>query len=168
MLSNMTRTPFNDFNCSLARTADIIGDKWTLLILRDAFFGASTFSQFQKNLGVARNILTNRLDKLVSYQVLEKRQTRPGVDRYSYHLSERGLALMPVLIAMTQWGDRWVLGEGNEPVEFRDRKHGQAIAPIHVLSREGEPLDAMGIEIAPGPGADANILKTLSPKRQTD
>jgi DNA-binding HxlR family transcriptional regulator len=163
----MTRTPFNDFNCSLARTADIIGDKWTLLILRDAFFGATTFSQFQKNLGVARNILANRLDKLVSYQVMERRQSKPGVERYSYHLTERGLALVPVLVAMTQWGDSWVLGEGNEPIEFRDRNSGQKIAPLRVLSGKGEPLDTINIEVSPGPGADERIRKTLSTTDQT-
>jgi DNA-binding HxlR family transcriptional regulator len=162
----MTRTSLRAFNCSLARTADIIGDKWTLLILRDAFFGASTFSQFQKSLGVARNILTDRLEKLVQHEVLEKVPTRPGVARYTYHLTERGLALVPVLISITQWGDKWVFGEGAEPLLFLDREQGKPICPIQVESRDGRNLTAADITPAHGPGADQRIL-TASLNRST-
>ena len=161
----MTRTSLKHFNCSLARTADIIGDKWTLLILRDAFFGASTFSQFQKSLGVARNILTDRLEKLVEHQVLEKVQSRPGVERYGYHLTERGQSLVPVLIAMTQWGDKWVFGEGAEPLRFVDLEQGKPISPIEVRSSDGRSLKATDIIPAPGPAADEQIQKMLSPRR---
>lgn len=159
----MTRTSLKDFNCSLARTADIIGDKWTLLILRDAFFGASAFSQFQKSLGVARNILADRLEKLVEHQVLEKVQTRPGVERYSYHLTERGRALVPVLVSLTQWGDQWVFGEGHEPIRFLDRKTGQPVQALKVRSNDGRALCAADITVAPGPAADARILEAFAP-----
>jgi DNA-binding HxlR family transcriptional regulator len=155
----MTRTSLKSFNCSLARTVDIIGDKWTLLILRDAFFGASTFSQFQKSLGVARNILADRLEKLVAHEVLEKVQTRPGVERYTYHLTERGQALVPVLIAITQWGDKWVFGEGAEPLKFMDREQGEPIQTIAVRSRDGRSLRATDIIPAPGPAADQRTMK---------
>lgn len=155
----MTRTSLKEFNCSLARTADIIGDKWTLLILRDAFFGASTFSQFQKNLGVARNILADRLEKLVGHEVLEKVPTRPGVERYTYHLSERGQALVPILIAMTQWGDQWVFGEGAEPLLFVDRAQGRPIRPIQVRSQDDRQLTATDITANPGPAADRKIVQ---------
>ena len=155
----MTRTSLKEFNCSLARTADIIGDKWTLLILRDAFFGASTFSRFQQSLGVARNILADRLDKLVAYEVLEKVPTRPGVERYTYHLTERGQALMPILIAMTQWGDRWVFGEGAEPLVFVDREQGQPIRSIQVQSQDDRKLTARDIAANPGPAADKPIVQ---------
>lgn len=138
----MTRTSLKHFHCSMARTADIIGDKWTLLILRDAFFGETTFSQFQKSLGVARNILSDRLEKLVEHGVLEKNPVRPGVERYTYELTERGRDLVPVLIAITQWGDRWIFGEGNEPFTFYDKADGKRILPVEVLSSAGKALNA--------------------------
>lgn len=157
----MTRTSLKEFNCSLARTADIIGDKWTLLILRDAFFGASAFSQFHKSLGVARNILADRLEKLVEHEILEKRQSRPGVARYTYHLTERGQALAPVLIAITQWGDEWIFGQGAEPLHFLDRKQGKPIQSVNVRSSNGQSLGAGDIYIAPGPGADQRIVQAF-------
>lgn len=157
----MTRTSLKAFNCSLARTADIIGDKWTLLILRDAFFGASTFSHFQKSLGVARNILADRLEKLVEHEVLEKVATRPGVERYTYHLTERGQALVPALIAITQWGDKWVFGEGAEPLQFIDREQGQPIRAMSVQSSDGRNITAKDIIAKPGPAADERVLKVL-------
>jgi DNA-binding HxlR family transcriptional regulator len=160
----MTRTSLKEFNCSLARTADIIGDKWTLLILRDAFFGASTFSQFQKSLGVARNILADRLEKLVQHEVLEKVQTRPGVERYGYHLTERGRALVPVLVSITQWGDTWIFGEGAEPLRFMDRQQGRPIQPIEVRSGDGRCLGAADIIPTPGPAADEQILRAFGPR----
>ena len=145
----MTRTSLKHFHCSMARTADILGDKWTLLILRDAFFGASTFSQFQKNLGVARNILTDRLEKLVEFGVLDKAPTRPGVERFTYSLSERGQDLAPVLVAMTQWGDRWIFGEGNEPFLFFDKDEDTPIRTVEVQSQEGRKLGAQDITARP-------------------
>jgi DNA-binding HxlR family transcriptional regulator len=157
----MTRTSLKEFNCSLARTADIIGDKWTLLILRDGFFGASTFSQFQKSLGVARNILADRLEKLVQNEVLVKVQTRPGVERYTYHLTERGQGLVPILIAFTQWGDKWVFGEGAEPLRFVDRKQGLPIRSVQVQSSDGRSLTPTDISPTPGPAADERILKAF-------
>jgi len=135
----------------MARTADILGDKWTLLILRDAFFGTSTFSQFQKNLGVARNILTDRLEKLVEFGVLHKKPIRPGVERYEYTLTESGLDLTPVLIAMTQWGDRWIFGEGKEPFLFFDKNSDTPIQTVQVQSREGRTLQAEDITARPAP-----------------
>lgn len=138
----MTRTSLKHFHCSMARTADIIGDKWTLLILRDAFFGGTSFSQFQKSLGVARNILSDRLEKLVDHGVLAKTPVRPGVERYTYELTERGRDLVPVLIAITQWGDRWIFGEGNEPFAFFDKASGEPIQQVEVQSSSGAALTA--------------------------
>lgn len=143
----------------MARTADIIGDKWTLLILRDAFFGGTTFSQFQKSLGVARNILSDRLEKLVEHDVLEKTPVRPGVERYHYQLTERGRDLVPVLIAITQWGDRWIFGEGNEPFQFFDKAGGEPILPVEVQSRSGKALTADDITASHRSDQDSNAKR---------
>ena len=86
----MTRTSLEHFNCSLARTVDIIGDKWMLLIIRDAFYGVQSFSEFHERLGLAKTVLTARLQALVDADILDRVQTRPGVERYNYKLTPRG------------------------------------------------------------------------------
>ncbi len=164
----MTRTSLENYNCSLARCADIIGDKWTLLIIRDAFFGASTFSQFQRSLNIARNILANRLDALVQHKILEKTPTKPGTQRFTYHLSESGFALMPVLLSITQWGDDWVSGEGNEPVQFVDSKHRQPIRKLVPISANGSELGVSEVIPSPGPGADKHIENALAAFSSSD
>lgn len=141
----MSRTSLQSFHCSLARTVDIIGDKWTLLVLRDAFFGSTTFSQFHKSLGMARNILSDRLDKLVEHGILEKKPTKPGVERYTYHLTSRGHELVPVLISITQWGDKWVFGEGAEPLKFVDKENREPIRKMGVQAQDGRSLSAEDI-----------------------
>ena len=153
----MSRTSFQSVHCSLARTADIVGDKWCLLILRDVFLGSTAFSQFQKNLGIARNVLTSRLETLVAEGILERRRTKPGVERFGYHFTERGQELVPILIALMQWGDRWIFGEDNKPLELLDRRSGMPIEKIQVLSEGGSPLSLNDISAVAGPGASERI-----------
>ena len=159
----MTRTSMQDHNCSLARCIDIIGDKWTLLLIRDAFFGASSFSQFQRSLNIARNVLSNRLDTLVERDIFEKVQTKPNTERYTYHLTERGLALMQILLSIAQWGDEWISGKGCEPVQFIDNKLGQPIRKMKPVSADGRELNITEILATPGPGADQRIHNALNP-----
>ena len=97
---------FDQMNCSLAQTLDIIGERWTLLILRDAFLGARKFGQFQASLDIARNILSSRLKRLVDEGVFEKTTATDG-GHAEYRLTNKGLALQPVLLAMTHWGDEF-------------------------------------------------------------
>ena len=101
----MTRTSLKNVNCSLAQFAEIMGDKWSLLIVRDAFIGVKTFSEFQKRLQIAKNVLTERLNHLVENGVLTKEPTRPGVERFVYELTPMGRALFPVGSAIMHWGD---------------------------------------------------------------
>lgn len=94
-------------NCSISRTLELVGERWSLLILRDAMFaGFTRFSQFQKSLGIATNVLAKRLEDLVEDGIMERRQ-EPGAQA-EYLLTRKGLELMPVLMAMTEWGDKWV------------------------------------------------------------
>ncbi|HJR44888.1 MAG TPA: helix-turn-helix domain-containing protein [Actinomycetota bacterium] len=103
-----------DLECSIARALEVVGERWSLLILRDAFYGVRRFDDFQQDLGVARNILTDRLNKLVGHGVLEKTQYEERPPRYEYRLTEKGRDLLPVLLTMMSWGDRWA-GEGVAP-----------------------------------------------------
>ena len=103
-----------DLECSIARTLDVVGERWSLLILRDAFYGVRRFDDFQHDLGVARNILTDRLNKLVGHGVLEKTPYEERPVRYEYRLTDKGRDLLPVLLTMMSWGDRWA-GEGAAP-----------------------------------------------------
>ena len=95
---------FDHMNCSLAQTLNIIGERWSLLILRDAFFGTKRFDEFQANLGIARNMLATRLKQLTDEGVLEK--VRADAGHFEYRLTPKGLDLQPVLVAMTHWGDK--------------------------------------------------------------
>jgi DNA-binding HxlR family transcriptional regulator len=142
---------FDHMNCSLAQTVEAIGERWTLLILREAFFGKKRFEEFQKGLGIARNILTARLNRLVEQDILAKRPVEAG--RYEYVLTPRGLELQPVLLAMTHWGDKNKPHPRGKRVVFVERATGKAIAPMAVRSADGRVLSARDIKATPGPGA---------------
>ena len=140
-------------NCSIADTLSLIGDGWTILILREAFFGSRRFEDFQKHLGIARNILTTRLQKLVEGGVLERTPIKEGAKRHEYKLTAMGRDLYPVLIAMTQWGDRWLRSSSGAPVKFIERSSGEEIADVTILSRDGREIKARDLTLIPGPGA---------------
>lgn len=112
-------------DCSAARTLELVGERWSLLILRDAMFRRSTrFSQFQKSLGIASNILTRRLEGFVAAGLMEHRPADAPGEAAEYVLTAKGLELMPVIIALTEWGDKW-LQPG--PVIFQDAADGQPV-----------------------------------------
>ena len=141
------------FRRSVGHVLDVIGEGWSMLIVREAFLGTRRFEEFQKRLGIARNILTARLKKLCSNQILDRVPVKEGAKRHEYILTRKGKEMMPLLVALTQWGDRWVFGEGNEPVLFLDREHGDPISPVRVYSSRGEALRPRDIKVAAGPGA---------------
>lgn len=146
---------FEHFNCSLAQTLSVIGEHWTLLIIRDAFFGLRRFDQFQKSLGIARNVLSDRLKKLVQAGILVKSAKSPGTEgsgHPEYRLTDKGLALQPILIAMTQWGDTYMPGPGGRRLTFVDRRDGKAIRPVGVQAADGRVLRPREIRARPGPG----------------
>jgi DNA-binding HxlR family transcriptional regulator len=140
---------FDHMNCSLAQTLDVIGERWTLLVLRDAFFGARRFEEFQKSLGIARNILTARLSRLVEEGILEKRPVESG--RSEYVLTEKGLDLQPVLLAMTHWGDRHKPHPRGKRVVFVDRASGKPIQPMTVRAADGRVLKPREVTARRGP-----------------
>jgi len=143
------KTDLSELNCSLARTLDVVGDWWTLLIIRDAFLGVSRFGDFQRSLGIAKNILSTRLERLTESGIM----ARDGSDaRPTYQLTERGRELMPALVALMQWGDRWV-SANNPPVAVTDDK-GRPVAPVKLRSAGGD-VSAQSVRFRPGPGANA-------------
>jgi DNA-binding HxlR family transcriptional regulator len=138
--------------CSAARTLAVLGDRWTLLILRDAFLGVRRFEAFQTRLGLTRHVLANRLARLVEEGILDKRVYQERPQRHEYRLSEKGLDLYPVLLALLGWGDRWKDDGNGPPVVLRHRACGQVMHAVTVCSECGETLDPRAVEAMPGPG----------------
>jgi DNA-binding HxlR family transcriptional regulator len=144
---------FDPFRRSVGHVLDIIGEGWSILIIREAFLGTRRFEEFQGRLGIARNILTARLKKLCVSEILDRVPVKEGAKRHEYILTSKGKDMMPLLVALTQWGDRWVFGENNEPVIFMDREQEQPILPVQVYSARGVALRPRDIKIIAGPGA---------------
>jgi DNA-binding HxlR family transcriptional regulator len=136
----MQRTSFEEMNCSIARTLEVIGEWWTPLIIRDAFFGVTRFEEFQHRLGIARNVLAARLDTLVDHGVLDRRPYDAARGRYDYVLTDKGRALWPVLVAIRQWGDEWIAGKGQEPVRMVHKTCGKRSIGILTCNVCGETL----------------------------
>ncbi len=140
-------------NCSVAQSLEVLGDWWTLLIVRDAFLGLRRFSDFQESLGISKNVLAQRLAHLVERGVLEMVDVGEHGTHYEYALTPMGKDLVVVITALRQWGDRWVFGAGNEPLLVCDRRTGRPIPRLRIRGEDGEPLRASDMEIRFGPGA---------------
>ena len=139
-------------SCSIAATLGVIGDRWTLLILRDVFRGVRRFSVLQQDLGIAKNLLADRLSKLVDHGVLERvpYQNRPV--RYEYKLTAKGADLSTALIALMGWGDRWYAGDGGAPTILVHEPCGTPIAQTVQCPHRNEPVNPGKIKSRPGPG----------------
>lgn len=137
----MKRTRFADAKCPIARTLDVVGDWWSLLIVRDATLGVTRFEDFLERLGIARNILTARLKTLLARGVLERRRYQERPPRHEYVLTEKGAALVPVLIALGAWGLRYEL-PGPAPVRVIDTRSGEDVEQVFVNRRTGRRVAA--------------------------
>jgi len=159
--------------CSVARTLSVIGDRWTLLILRDCFLKVRRFEEFQARLGIARPILADRLQKLVDSFVLTKVAYQERPLRYEYRLTPKGLDLYPVIMSIVQWGDKHMSGKKGPPLQYRHKLCGHLFHPVQVCSECGEPLDPRQVQVEVGPsGRNAPHLpieetprKNAPPKR---
>lgn len=142
-----------DEPCSVARTVSVIGDRWTLLILRDCFLRVRRFEAFQSRLGVTRHLLAHRLKKLVAAGVLQKiaYQQRPA--RYEYVLTPKGLDLHPIVMGIVHWGDVHMANAHGRPRLHRHRGCGCLFDPVMVCSACGEDVTARDVTVEPGPGA---------------
>jgi DNA-binding HxlR family transcriptional regulator len=130
--------------CSIERTLEVIGDRWTMLILRDSFRGVRRFEAFQRDLGIARNLLTDRLGRLVEHGVLQKQQYQDHPPRYEYRLTPRGVDLSPALVALMRWGDKW-LADGEPPVSLLHERCGQPLDQAFVCWHCDETVSPLQI-----------------------
>ncbi len=138
--------------CSVARTLSVIGDRWTMLIIRNCFMGTRRFGDFQQQLGLTRHVLTDRLKRLVEEGVLEKRQYQEHPKRDEYRLTEKGKDLYPILLTIIAWGDKHMAGEAGPPLLFEHHLCGHEITPVLVCSECHEPIRAREVTPKLGPG----------------
>jgi len=159
----MARTKLGAEICSIARTLEWVGEPWTLLIVREAIFGTQQFTGFEQNLGIAKNVLSARLRKLVEGGILIRTATPGRGNPQLYTLTDKGKALFPILIALMQWGDRWIAG-GKAPVRVISRKSREEIIPIALRDGHGRALAFQDITILPGPGANRAVSRRFGVK----
>jgi DNA-binding HxlR family transcriptional regulator len=143
---------YEDQVCSVARTLELIGERWTLLIVRDAFLGVRRFEDFHRSLGISRGILTDRLARLSDAGILERRLYNEHPPRYEYRLTEKGRDLWPATVALAKWGDRY-LAEDGPPRLFLHRGCGGELTERLKCSKCEAELTVRDIETRPGPGA---------------
>jgi DNA-binding HxlR family transcriptional regulator len=149
------RTSYEASNCSIARTLTTLGEKWTLLIIRESFFGATRFEQFHRVLQCPRNLLAERLTRLVEDGILERSEYRePGSRaRKEYRLTDKGRGLVPILLALMHWGDRNAADPEGAPVIARHVGCGKDLRVAILCSGRHEARTSEDIELVPGPGA---------------
>ena len=137
--------------CSIARSLAVVGDRWTLLVLREAFGSARRFEHFQRRVGASRPIVADRLGRLVEHGILERRAYQERPPRFEYRLTRKGSDLQPVLLALMAWGDRWMDGGAGRPLELVHGECGCVATPRLDCDGCGEPLTRQTIRLRPGP-----------------
>jgi DNA-binding HxlR family transcriptional regulator len=146
----MRRTNLARALCPIARSLDEIGDWWTLLIVRDAFHGARRFGEFQRGLGLARNVLSARLRKMVADGVLEMRPAADGGAHSEYHLTEKGLGLRVILVALRQWGEDNLFEDGEPMTVLVDKADGEPLGRLRLTAGDGRVINPLDVEIKKG------------------
>jgi len=135
-------------DCSVARALSVIGDRWTMLVLREAFMRTRRFDDFQRNTGAPRPVLADRLRILVDNGVLMRHPYGNHPDRFEYRLTEKGLDLYPVVVSLLRWGDRWMTDQDDPPVQLRHKECGHAMHPELACPECGEWVGARDIAAA--------------------
>jgi DNA-binding HxlR family transcriptional regulator len=161
----MKKTSFANMRCSLARGLDRIGDWWSPLIIRDLFLGLQRFDELVEDLGISRNLLTRRLKSLVENGVLERIAYQQRPVRYEYRLAEAGRDLVPAILALTAWGDRWARPKEGRPILFVHETCGQRFRPEVSCSVCGKPIRAETVKAIGGPGGAATSGTKLVARR---
>jgi DNA-binding HxlR family transcriptional regulator len=139
--------------CSIARAMEVVGDRWSILLLREAYYGTRRFDEFQYYLGVAPNILSARLKKLVDLGMMTRVPLPEHSGRYEYVLTKKGRDFFPTYLALKKWGDDWLAEPAGPQVVFMDRTSGRQIEYPILLSARGKPLQLEDVEVVAGSGA---------------
>jgi DNA-binding HxlR family transcriptional regulator len=158
----MDRKSFAGMHCSVAQCLEVVGEWWSMLIVRDAFMGVTRFDDFQERLGISRNILNRRLSHLVEAGVLKKVPYSEHPPRHAYRLTGMGRDLWPVLTALRQWGDKHAAPDG-PPLRVIHTTCGQSASAVMVCSACGEPLEPGDVRAEPGPGAVEDLIGMSKP-----
>jgi len=159
---SVQRKSFADLNCSIAQCLDAVGEWWSLLIVRDAFLGVTRFDDFHARLGISRNILTRRLNRLVDNGILSRVPYQDHPPRSEYRLTDKGRDLWHVVTAMRQWGDQWAAPRG-APVMMKHTACGHLVEAVAACSHCGEPFGIDEITAVPGPGASDGDFDRIRP-----
>src|SRR6201985_1920487 len=151
----MLRRDYPNQPCSLAHSLEVIGERWSLLIIRDVMNGNRRFSGIQGSLGIAKNVLSARLQRLIDEEILERRAYQESPPRHEYFLTQKGLDLWPALIALMHWGARYSAGPAGPPMIVVHRGCGGEVSERGICESCGEVLTARDSKAVPGPGAAA-------------
>lgn len=159
----MGRTDFTTHRCPVARAMAVLGERWAILVLREAFYGTTRFDEFERNLGIAPNILSARLRGLVEHGLLE-RAAAPGPGaRHEYRLTDKGRDFFPAYVALKGWADRWMTGPEGPLVVLREAGTGREVTPPPLLGGDGAPLTPEAVRVLPGPGASPGMRARFAP-----
>lgn len=181
-MADVKRSRIANKECSIARAMEAVGDRWSILLLREAYYGVKRFDEFQYYIGIAPNILSTRLKKLVDAGIMNRVPLPEHAGRYEYVLTGKGRDFFPTYLALKKWGDDWLAEPEGPQVVFKDRSSGEEIKYPELLTARGKPLRLEDIEIVPGSGAvpfnrkrfggddprsDADRAKAVSKSRAT-
>jgi DNA-binding HxlR family transcriptional regulator len=148
----MPRTDFGRMQCSIAKAVDVLGDAWTPLVLRDLLLGFTRFDDIQRDLGIATNVLSERLTRLLDHGVVARRPYGTHPNRFEYQLTDKGRDAIPIVLLMLAWGDRWELGRAGKPTEVLHTTCGHVTHAVAHCSKCGERLALEDLEYHRGPG----------------
>lgn len=148
-MARMKTKSFSDMQCSIARTLELVGSWWSLLIIRDAMMGARRFKHFQNSLGIAKNTLTTRLNQLVDGGILDRVAAADGSAYEEYQLTPKGRDLGPIILALSQWGDKWAVHPDGPSFEYFDRKTGEDLSAIWPRRADGEAMALSDVGVKP-------------------
>jgi DNA-binding HxlR family transcriptional regulator len=145
---------FRNDVCSVARTLEVMGERWTVMVMREAFLGTRRFDAFLRNTGAARNILSDRLSKLVEHGIMERRLYNERPPRYEYRLTKKGVDLYPAIVALMRWGDTYLPTEMGPAVLLEHTPCGHMGTPVLFCEHCREPIDPRDMRAHPGPAAE--------------
>ena len=158
----MRRKSFEEMECGIAQSLEKIGDLWSLLILRDAMFGVRTFDVFHDNLGIPKNTLSARLSDLVDNGLLARTPDPDDGRRVIYRLEQAGQELWIVLVALSQWGNKWVYNSKGAPSFVADKKSGKPVSPVEIKDSKGRKLNFRDVTMILGPSGSDSLARKFA------